>query len=78
VLSTGSPTDTLEFLMIALGVIFLLKRLADMDKHYELRLFVLTFILTLTVIVLFIGYGLSLADSYYAECPVDHYCQTEF
>ena len=75
--STGSPTDTLEFLMAGLTVIFLLKRLADMDRFHEFRLFVITLILSLTAIIFFIGYGLSFADRPNFECPKDHYCQTE-
>ena len=75
--TTLSPSDAVEFLMIGIGVLFLLKRLADIDKLLELRLWVITFILTVAVIILFIGYGLSLADSPNIECPEDHYCQTE-
>ena len=75
--STGSPTDALEFITIGLAVLFLLKRLADMDRHHEVRLFVITLILSLTALIFFIGYGLSLADSPNFECPKDYYCQTE-
>ncbi len=75
--STGSPTDALEFLMIGTGVVFLLKRLADMDKYYEVRLFVITLILSLAAIIIFIGFGLSFVDPVSAECPEYHYCQTE-
>jgi len=75
--STVSPSEAVEFLMIGMGVLLLLKRLADIDKQFELRLWVITFILTVAVIILFIGYGVGLADSPNVECPEDHYCQTE-
>ena len=75
--STVSPSEAVEFLMIGMGVLLLLKRLADIDKQFELRLWVITFILTLAVIILFIGYGLGLADSPNVDCPENHYCQTE-
>ena len=75
--ATVSPSNAVEFLMIGIGVLFLLKRLADIDKQFELRLWVITFILTVAVIILFIGHGLGLADSPNVECPENHYCQTE-
>jgi len=75
--STVSPSEAVEFLIIGMGVLLLLKRLADIDKQFELRLWVITFILTVAVIILFIGYGVGLADSPNVECPEDHYCQTE-
>ena len=75
--STVSPSEAVEFVMIGIGVLLLLKRLADIDKQFELRLWVITFILTVAVIILFIGYGVGLADSPNVECPEDHYCQTE-
>lgn len=65
--------------MIGLGVIFLLKRLADMDRYVEFRLFLVTLILSLAVSLLFIGYAFSLADWYYKpDCQENHYCQNEF
>ena len=63
--------------MIGIGVVFLLKRLADTDKYREVKLFVITFILSVVTIVLFIGYGLSFADPPRTECPDNHYCLTE-
>jgi hypothetical protein len=65
--------------MIGLGVIFLFKRLADMDRNFEFRLFLVTLVISLTVSLLFIGYGFSLADSHYKpDCPENYYCGTEF
>jgi len=75
--TTLNPYDVFELLMIGIGVLLLLKRLADIDEHYERRLWVVTFIVSLAVITLFIGYGLSLADSPNADCPKDFYCGTE-
>jgi len=75
--ATVTPSDAVEFLMSGIGVLLLLKRLADIDKLLELRLWVITFILTVAVIILFIGYGLGLADWSNVECPDNHYCQTE-
>ena len=75
--STISPSEAVELLMIGIGVLFLLKRLADVDKQFELRLWVITFIMTLAVITLFIGYAVSLTDSPSDDCPKDHYCQSE-
>ena len=75
--STLSPSDVFELLMIGTGFLLLLKRLADIDKQYERRLWVITFIMTLAVVILFIARGLSLADSPNVDCPKDHYCQTE-
>ena len=75
--SPFNPVDVVELLMIGIGAILLFKRLADLDKHYEPRLFVITLILSLAVTIFFIGYGLSFADSPNVECPENHFCQTE-
>ena len=74
--SVSSP-NVVEFLMIGIGVLFLFKRLADIDKQFELRLWVVTFIMTITVVVFFIGYAVSFADVPYVQCTPDYYCQTE-
>lgn len=72
-----SPSNAVEFLMIGIGVLFLFKQLADIDKQFELRLWVVTFIMTITVVILFIGYAVGLADATNVECPPEYYCQTE-
>lgn len=75
--SPFNPFDVVEFLMIGIGAVLLFKRLADLDKHYEPRLFVITLILSLAVTIFFIGYGFSFADYVNTDCPEDHFCQTE-
>jgi len=75
--SPVNPADVVEFMMNGIGAILLFKRLADIDKNYEFRLFVITLILSLAVTIFFIGYGLGFADSVNTDCPENHYCQTE-
>jgi hypothetical protein len=75
--ATLNPSDVIEFLMIGAGAILLFKQLADIDRSYEFKLFVITLILSLAVTLFFIGYGLILADWNNVECPDNHYCHTE-
>ena len=72
-----TPSEAVELLMIGIGILFLFKRLADIDKPRERKLWVITFITTIATVILLIGHGLSLAESYNGPCCDDHFCQTE-
>ena len=76
-LAAVQPDDALEVLMIGTSVVLAIKRLGEMDKYFEVRLFAITFVLSLAAILIFIGYGLSLFEADEIEYPDNHYCLTE-
>jgi len=75
--SPFNPFDVVEFLMIGMGAILLFKRLVDMDRYYEPRLFVITLILSLVVTIFLIGYGFRFVDYVNTDCPEKRFCHTE-
>jgi len=74
---TITPSDAIEVLVLLIGVILVIKRLADMDKYYEVRLIVISLILSGIAILFFIGYGLGAAGRFNTNCTEGHYCMTE-
>ena len=78
-LSTLNLSDVLEIVVVLVGVILVLKRVVDMDGYHEVRVAVLTVILSVGVILLFNGLGVRLNNSGLSNCviqfdkPVDHY-----
>lgn len=75
-LNLSNPVDVVALLI---GAVLLLKKIADMERYHELRVIVLTSILSFIAILLFLGYGLTQSGSIYAPDCVDerHFCQTE-
>jgi hypothetical protein len=57
-----STLNLLDVVALLMGVILLLKRVANMDRYHTLRVVVLTSILSCLVIWFFFGYGFSLGN----------------
>lgn len=68
-LSTLNPTDVLDAVVISIGVILLLKKIADMDRYHWARVVILTLILSWIVILLFVAYGID--NNSYGGCIVE-------
>lgn len=75
-LSSLNLSDVPHIVMLSLGAILLLKKIAEMEKYHVLRVAVLTVILSLVIFGV-VGNGLSVNDSDRVDCPDNHYCQTE-
>lgn len=71
-LATLNPSETLETVVLVVGVILLLKRVADMENYHIARVAVLTVILSYCAIVL--GCGLSVTYGGFGP----HSCMPEF
>lgn len=75
-LSSVNLSELPHIVMLSLGAILLLKKVAEMEKYHALRVGVLTVILCLVIFGL-VGNGLSVSNSDPVDCPDNHYCQTE-
>jgi len=67
-----------DYVIIISGALVCLKRIAEMDRYHELRVLVLTTILSIVVILFFLGYGLTFVNPL-CDCVSEdgHFCQTE-
>jgi uncharacterized membrane protein len=78
-LSTLNPSETLEFVVVIIGVILVLKKIADMNEYHITRVAVLTVILSVGVILLINGLAVTYGGFGPHSCviefdgPVDHY-----
>ena len=75
--SITNLADAIHIVMICLTAILLIKRIADMNDYYRLRLFVITVILCGAAIIILVGFGLDLVDEPPTECTGNQYCMTE-
>ena len=68
-----------DYVIIICGALVCLKRIADMDRYHELRVLVLTALLSAVAILFFLGYGLTLGNPVLYDCVSEdgHFCQTE-
>ena len=61
--------DVLHVVILLAGVIWLLKKVAEMERYHYLRVWVLTAILTCFITYFFLGYCLTMAGN----VPFDDY-----
>ena len=54
--------------MFLIGVWWLFKKIADMDRYHTLRVVLLTAVLSYFVILFFIGYGFTLGNPNRFDC----------
>jgi hypothetical protein len=68
-----------DYVIIISGALVCLKKIAEMDRYHELRVLVLTAILSAVAILFFLGYGLTLGNPVFYDCASQdgHFCQTE-
>ena len=64
-------TEAVHFFLLVLGVVLSLKKVAEMDRYDNLRIFVFTTILSLLVIYFFLEYGFTLGNSRFSQCVIN-------
>ena len=67
-ISTVHVSEIFELVVVFVGVIALLKRVAEMDGYHKVRVIALTLILSLVPILLFVGYALEVGRSGFYQC----------
>ena len=60
-LSNFSLLDVLHVVIVLAGGVFLLKKVAEMDRYHDLRVWALTLLLSCIVIYFFLVFGLTMA-----------------
>ena len=63
-----TPLDVIHTFILVGGAILLLRKIAEMDGHHALRVLILTTILSVPVLLFFIGYGLTLGNPHSYSC----------
>jgi hypothetical protein len=78
-LSTFSLSNPGDVVALLVGAVLLLKKIADVERYHDLRVILLTSILSFIAILFFLVYGLTQSGSIYAPDCVDeqHFCHTE-
>ena len=68
-----------DYVILLSGALLCFKRVAQMERYHDLRVVILTTILSFIVFFFFLAYCLSFANPfYYNECPSpQHFCMTE-
>jgi dolichyl-phosphate-mannose--protein O-mannosyl transferase len=77
--STFELANPVHLVPLLFGVVLLLKKAAEMERYHNLRVIVLTAILSWIVICFFVAYGLTLGNPIEPYDCVDeqHFCMTE-
>ncbi len=63
-----NPSDTLEIVVVSVGLVLLFKRVVDMDEYHKARVVVLTLILSVGVIFLFDRLGDGIGNEGLSNC----------
>ena len=67
-----------DYVIILSGTLLCLKRVAEMERYHNLRVLVLTAILSYVVILFFVGYVLAPCNPPLVDCVDDgHFCLSE-
>ena len=61
-------TEAGNLVLLFVGALLLLKKVANMDRYHNLRVFVLITILSFLVIVFFLEYGFTMGYPRLSEC----------
>ena len=65
-----------DYIIILFGVLLCFKKVAQIERHHELRILIITSILS--AIVLLFWFGLTFGERIYNDCPSpEHFCLTE-
>ena len=72
-------TDVLQIVLVFIGLLLLVRKVAEMERYHYLRVVFLTAILSCIVIFLFVVYGFTFGHGIDepSPCTVDHFCLTE-
>ena len=63
--SNFSFSDVLHVLIVLAGGVFLFKKVAEMSRYHNLRVWALTFLLSCIVVYFFLAWGLTMAGGVY-------------
>ncbi len=70
-----------DYVIILSGALLCFKRVAEMERYHDLRVVILTTILSAVVILFFVAVGFTFGNPhyfYYDDCPSpEHFCYTE-
>ena len=69
--TTVNPSDALEIVVVAVGIVLLLKRVVDMDTHHNARVVALTSILSVGVVFLFYSLGDGIGNDGLSNCVIE-------
>lgn len=77
-----SNLNFLDYVIILSGALVCLKRIAEMQRYHELRVVILTSILSFFVVLFFLAYGVTVVDSCNPpiqsnQAGADHFTCTE-
>jgi len=72
-----SDFNFVDYVVIFFGVLYSLKRVAQMERYHELRVIILTVIFGVIVFFFIMGLGESFDDHTQYDCPPEYFCQTE-
>ena len=67
-------SDPGNFVALLIGVVILVKKLAEMDRYFELRVLILTLLFGCFVLYFYFTYSV---DPAYYDCVPEHFCMTE-
>lgn len=70
-ISIPNLSEGVQSVAFVVGVILLLKKIAEMDSWHGVRVFVLTVVLTFVVVCFFLIYGFTSGNPNYYHCVVD-------
>ncbi len=67
-----------DCVMILLGALFLVKKVAEMERHHDLRVILLTSISGVILALLFIWFSSAFGDHYQDDCiHCDYFTESE-
>ena len=76
---TFTISNALDLVFVFTGVLLVFRRVAQMERHHTLRVFLLTAVLSIGVICFFLAYGFTLGNgqSPALNCCEQRFCVTE-
>jgi hypothetical protein len=66
-----------DYLVILLGVLFCFKKVAEMERHHELRVIILTSILGSILLLFFLWFSWMLNRPSYDDSGAEHFTESE-
>lgn len=70
--------DVLQIVLVFVGLLLLVRKVAEMDRYHYVRVVFLTAILSCIVIFLFLVYGFTFGRGIEVPvCPPEQFCLTE-
>lgn len=70
-LASGNISQVLQTAMLIFGILWMLKKVADMERYHTVRVIVLTVLLSYFVVLFFVGYVLGLRDPNCCDCVIN-------